>query len=502
MEALGQVAPTSFAGPPKLTQGKRGASVLVLGAGLAGLTAAYELRKAGYKVRVLEFQERIGGRCWTLRGGDTVSELGGATQKVAFAPNNYFNAGPWRIPGSHRGVLHYCRELGVELETFVATNGNAFVHSRKAYGGKPQRYREVANDMIGHISELLAKAADAQQLDRVLTSEDRDRLIAMLRGLGRLDDKLSYSSNLRTASRRGFERWPGAGANGAPTPSAIAPLHDVLDPLFWRVFDFNHDVEMLSTVFQPVGGMDMIARAFAERLEDCVTLNSRVTRIAQDEKSVTVDVEDMRRGGTTQVKADWCVCAMPLQPLSQIEVQVPSAMLAAIRAVPYAPHVKIGLEFRRRFWEQDEAIYGGSSYTDQPITTIAYPNDRFNSSGPAVLLGAYPLDIAGFDLGGMTPEQRIETALAQGEVIHPQYRKEFIGGVSVAWSRVPWMLGCRAIWSQETRQQHYQHLIDFAGRIVLAGDHCSHLHGWQEGAIVSSLDAVTRLHERAVGGAL
>jgi monoamine oxidase len=62
------------------------------------MLAAYELRKAGYQVQILEFQDRAGGRNISLRGGDTLTELGGAVQKVQFAPGNYINPGPWRIP--------------------------------------------------------------------------------------------------------------------------------------------------------------------------------------------------------------------------------------------------------------------------------------------------------------------------------------------------------------------------------------------------------------------
>ncbi|WP_209436630.1 NAD(P)-binding protein, partial [Acetobacter cerevisiae] len=98
MTSLGHAMQSDFKGPPKLSGAKAGTTVLVLGAGLAGMLAAYELRKAGYSVRVLEFQNRAGGRNMTLRGGDTLTELGGATQKVGFAKGNYINPGPWRIP--------------------------------------------------------------------------------------------------------------------------------------------------------------------------------------------------------------------------------------------------------------------------------------------------------------------------------------------------------------------------------------------------------------------
>ncbi len=99
----------------------------------------------------------------------------------------------------------------------------------------------------------------------------------------------------------------------------------------------------------------------------------------------------------------------------------------------------------------------------------------------------------------MTPEQRIEAALAQGSVFHPEsYRKEFLNGASVAWSRIPWMLGCCARWTEETRDQHYQTLVAMDDRVVLAGEHASYVGCWMEGALLSSIDAITRLHKRAL----
>src|SRR6201990_2530056 len=77
MTSLGFASESTYKGPVRLEGDPRGASVLILGAGLAGMTAALELRKAGYKVQILEFNNRAGGRNWTLRGGDTFVELGG-----------------------------------------------------------------------------------------------------------------------------------------------------------------------------------------------------------------------------------------------------------------------------------------------------------------------------------------------------------------------------------------------------------------------------------------
>lgn len=101
MTELGFAQESGYAGPPKLGNVKAGTSVLILGAGIAGMVAAMELRDAGYKVQVLEYNNRPGGRNWTLRGGDTFTELGGIKQEVKFSPGQYFNPGPWRLPYHH-----------------------------------------------------------------------------------------------------------------------------------------------------------------------------------------------------------------------------------------------------------------------------------------------------------------------------------------------------------------------------------------------------------------
>ena len=100
-------------------------------------------------------------------------------------------------------------------------------------------------------------------------------------------------------------------------------------------------------------------------------------------------------------------------------------MREAISALPYSPAVKVGLQFSRRFWEQDEGVYGGISYTDQAIRQIAYPNYGFNREGKGVLLGAYLFGGANaYEFTAMSPAERMQVALEQGAVVHPQYRDD------------------------------------------------------------------------------
>jgi monoamine oxidase len=499
MEVLGHAKETQFAGPPNLSGARPGTKIIVLGAGLAGMLAAYELAKAGYEVQILEYNNRPGGRNWSLHGGDTYTELGGETQKVGFAPGNYLNPGPWRIPYHHRALLHYCKAFGVKLEPFMQMNHQALVQSSKAFGGKPMRYRELAGDWDGHVAELMAKAIDNRGLDGVLTKDDADHLKVALREWGALDKDFKYAKGWGSSRRRGFERPQGGGVLGEPIPSEPYAFKDIMDSGIWRTVAQHMTTDHQHTMFQPVGGMGMIGHGFAKQVEGKIRYNAKVTSISQQGGKVTVRYTDTNSGAESTAEADYCVCTIPLGILSQIDVDCSPGLDAAIRAVPYSNSVKVGLEFKRRFWEEDEAIYGGISFTDREISMISYPSGGLHSDGPAVVLGAYTFGPASYKFAGMTPQQRIQRALDQGSVFHPgRYKEEFIGGAAVAWSRVPFTLGCCAQWNEDTRKEHYQTLVAVDDRLVLAGEHASYIGCWMEGAILSSLDAVTRLHKRAL----
>ncbi len=500
MTSLGIAAESPYRGPIKLEGDPAGASVVILGAGLAGMTAAFELRQAGYKVDVLEYNSRPGGRNWSIRGGDTYTELGGATQRCLFDDGLYLNPGPWRIPYHHHAILDYCRRFGVALEPFVQLNHNAYLHATTAFGGKPQRIREIKADFEGSIAELLAKAAHQGALDEAVSKEDQEILLEALRSFGALDDDFRYKAGDMSAAFRGYARDPGGGLTGEPLNSEPVQLHDLLTSRLWRSLQNFSLYDFQTTMFQPVGGMGRIGEAFARQIPNAIRYGSKVTAIHQDEHGVTITFEDLGRGAMVQeTRADWCVCTLPLSILSELPINVSASMKAAIDAVPYASVVKTGLQFRRRFWEEDERIFGGISYTDLPIRQISYPSSGFNSGGKGVLLGGYTWGGPNsYELTAMAPEDRIRFAVACGGEIHPQYASEFENGVSIAWHRVPFTLGCAGQWTEETRREHYDNLCQIDGRIVLAGEHVSYIPAWQEGAILSALDAIARLHRRAL----
>jgi len=207
-----------------------------------------------------------------------------------------------------------------------------------------------------------------------------------------------------------------------------------------------------------------------------------------------------QKGGAPQkVTAQWCVCTIPASVLSQIPMNVSAKMKTAINQLPYSAAAKIGLQMKRRFWEEDERIYGGLSYTNQPNAMIGYPMWDYFSKGKGVLLGAYLMGPGAFVAAAKSPEDRIKDALDYGENVHPgKYKANFECGVAVAWHRVPSNLGCFGVWTEKTRAQHYKNLCAIDGRLLLAGEHVSELPGWQEGSVLSALDAIGRLHQRVL----
>jgi len=502
MTTLGLAAESTYKVPIRLEGDPKGASVLVLGAGVAGLVAALELHQVGYKVQVLEYNDRAGGRCWSLRGGDRFTELGGFEQTCGFDKDLYFNPGPWRIPYHHGGILNYCKRLGVSLEPFIQVNYNANLHARNAFGGKPQRLRHVPSDFHGNVAELLAKAVSQDKLDQPVTAEDKELLLEALRQWGALDDNYAYKAGVLSSDRRGYQRDPGGGLMDEAVPSEPLPFAEILRSRVWFRLALGQIYEFQSTIFQPVGGMDMIARAFVREIGSLIRYNAKVTAIKQDDKHVTVTYVDARTGGTPMTAtADWCLCTIPLSVLDQIDLDVGAPMMDAINAVPYGAAAKIGLQFKRRFWEEDEEIYGGITYTDLPIWQIGYSNTSYGSPGKGVLLGAYVFDSPyAYEFTALPPEDRLKKAVEYGAQIHPQYETEYENGIADGWHRVPWVLGCFGRWTEEARKQHYKDLCDIDGRIALAGEHASNIPAWQEGAVLSSLDAISRLHQRVVAG--
>lgn len=493
MAAMGLLAiPAAYAGPPALPPGA-GRRVIVVGAGIAGLVLGYELIEAGFDPLILEARARPGGRNWSVRGGDLIEEIDSA-QRVRFniGEHMYFNPGPARIPYHHEALLSYCRELNVRMEVMCNDNRGALMQDDAAFGGAPQLNRRVVNDGRGYVAELAAKALDHAALDQPVAAEDTDRLRAFLRAFGALDRDLTY----RGSSRAGWADPPGVEKGRANPP--LDP-RQILASDFWQgPMQWGELSDMAPTMLQPVGGMGRIGEAFGRKLWGRITFSAEVTALRRVDAGARVVWKDAA-GAEQTAEAPVVVVTVPLSVLRDVPADFAPAIRAAITAPVYVPAGKAAFQAERRFWELDHAIYGGISWTSRDITQIWYPTAGIHQK-KGVLLGAYIWSQKEGDaFAAKSPEQRLEDALADGERLHPDYRKWLIRGVSVAWPKVKFSAGAWAEWSREARASHYKTLLAGDGPFLFAGEHLSWINGWQEGAVRSAHAALTTIAERMRG---
>ena len=471
----------------------KGVKVVILGGGISGLVAAYEMKALGYDCIVLEARSRPGGRNWTVRGGDTIAFTDGSTQTCTFDPGNYQNVGPARLPSIHKTILGYCRKLSVELQVEVNTSRSSLLQNDAANGGKPMVQRQVINDTRGHVAELLAKCVRNGALDQDMTAKDRDRVLSFLRVYGLLDNAGKY----RGSQDAGYAKTPGAGDDVGVLSQPI-DMHTLLDANFWDGILFEEQFDMQATMFQPVGGMDRIPYAFAKALGDTVQYNSPVTEIRKTAKGVRIGYT--QAGQQKSIEADFCLCGMPLMLLKKIPTDFSAPFKKVIDECTYDGAYKIAWE-SRRFWEQDYNIYGGLEFLSTGCTPVWFPSANLFAQRGVVVSGY------GFDSPPEFDRLSLEDKLAASrhsiERLHPGHGKELEKPIYVGWSHIPWNEGS---WigsygpGENARSQSvppgYETLIAPDGPIYFIGDHVSHILGWQEGAALSSLRAIQMVSDR------
>ena len=428
MEALGLSGiGTAHAAIPELPVGSgAGKSIVILGAGISGMAAAWELSKAGYHCTILEATGRAGGRSFTARGGDVLEETD-SRQRVDFGGEDhlYANMGPARIPYHHRTILGYCKEFGVDLEVFTNDNRAALFHNRDRFGGEPVPGRRVMTDLRGYIAELLAKAVNGNALDSELSGEDKERVLAMLRRYGGLNPDHLYKGSNR-GGYRGERINAGLEAGEVNDPLDFSEL---LESDFWRYkLHYSQFLNANPTLMQPAGGMDAIAKAFEQRVGSLIRYGSVVTEIRKTPDGARIVYRNTRTDTAEAVDADFAICTIPAPVLKDVPNDFSPQTRAALESVKFVPAVKIAFQARRRFWEEDHAIYGGISWTDQDVTQIWYPANGYHRD-KGVILGAYIWDdepAARF--AKRSPPERLQAAMAEGGRIHPGYSSEIESG--------------------------------------------------------------------------
>src|SRR6266851_3477066 len=495
MQAMGLLGTAVVAEPLALEPGTRhGTKVIILGAGMAGLSAAYELCKAGYDCVVLEARDRVGGRNWTVRPRTRLDMTDGSRQICDFDEGLYWNAGAARLPSHHQAILGYCRELGIALEVVVNTSRGALLHNPAANDGKPIELRQAINDARGEISELLGKAVNRGALDQELSARDKERMLAFLRQYGDLSGDLLYKGSTRS----GYKTLPGP-ADAVGVKRDPVPFGVLLDADMWTAMLFEEGFTQQATMFQPVGGMDRIATAFAKKLGPVVRLGSEVTAIQRRNSGVSISYADKRTGTRKSVDAAYCIVTIPLKVLAAIDADFSPEHRAAVRGVSYGNAIKIAWQ-SRRFWETDDGIYGGISWVKGPTALVWYPSAGFFAP-KGILLGAYASRADADDLAKWSMREQIEMTRAVIEALHPGRGRELEKPMAIAWSQVPYSLGIAARYASD-HDGNYAVLSEPDGPFYFAGEHLSHIGAWQEGAILSARRTINMLdkHRQAQRG--
>jgi monoamine oxidase len=502
MVALGivRVPDSAYADPLQIPDGAgNGQTIVILGAGVAGLTAAYELKKrnSGFNIVILEAQHRAGGRSYTVRNGDKIFETHGKEtweQTCRFegdVKNQYLNAGPGRIPYHHTVALGYCKELKVEVEPYVMTTRANLYQNKDGFHGKPMVHRRVLNDTRGWISELLTKAIDKGSLDDELSPKQKEQMLHLLNTFGPLKDKKYVGSQ-----RSGYITQPGVLTPGDIEPPI--PRVEILGSEFWldRMYQ-SEDYEWQPTLFQPVGGMDKLAHGFLPHVGQFIKYEREVTSVRNAEKDKVV-IRHRAAGNPSApeetIIADWCISTIPVWILHGIDNNFTTPFKNALKAPKQGLTCKVGWQANRRFWELDDEIYGGISYINNNITQMWYPSNGYLFEEKGVLTGAYNYTEDAAYLGNQPLKERLKIAMAGGRLLHgAQFDAIPIDlGLSIAWHHVPYQLGGWADWDK-VPGVHYETLLEPDGRVIVAGDQVSYLPGWQEGAMLSARHVLQRI---------
>lgn len=465
----------------------KGVKVVVLGGGIAGLVSAYELKKLGYDVVLLEARERPGGRNWTGRNGARVEFVDGTSQTVQWEDGNYQNFGPARLPSTHSTMLGYVRELGVPLEVEINTSRSTLLQNDKANGGRPVPQRKAINDTRGHVSELLSKCIRQGALDSEFTRQDSERMQEFLTVYGPLDKSGAYVGS----DRAGMKVTPGAGKQVA-VDEAPLDMRTLLDGNFWAAMLVEEERDWQATMMQPVGGMDRIPYAFAKSLGRLVHFDAPVTEIRKT--STGVRISYTQHGHAKQVSADYCICALPFSMLKKIPNDLSKPVQRVIEGSTMGSGLKIAWE-SRRFWEMDYNIYGGLSFLEEGLSPVWYPSSRLMHPTGVVVAG-YLFDerqVPGF--AELTLEQKFAASRASVEKLHPGHGKELQNPIFCDWKHVKWNEGSW-IDSFGGGPGGYDLVIEGDSPIYFAGDTISHLNGWQEGAALSARRAVGMISEK------
>ncbi|GAA0412163.1 NAD(P)/FAD-dependent oxidoreductase [Streptomyces luteireticuli] len=463
--------------------------VLVIGAGIAGLIAAYELERRQFRVDIIEADSRIGGRIRTHRFG-----TGPGAPSVEL--------GAMRIPDRHRLTLEYIDRMGLtgKLRTFstLLSEENAFLHTDGGF----VRIRDASGPLCAGFRADLAPRDPGPGgqdpvvvfgawltaiVDAIAPPDLREALRADLRHqLLDLVARIDPAPHLRGAARDRIDLH-----------SLFSAHPDIRSGCSGRLNSFLDDIltETSPALLRLDGGMDQLPGRLAARLKGRILCGRRVTGIGVRDDEVLVRVGHGVR--TTLRRADFAVCTVPFPALRTMRLRgLDDDKRAVLDDVVYCPATKVALHCREPFWH-DEGIRGGASFTGGLIRQTYYPPVDGAPGRGAALLASYTIGDEAERLGRLPARRRHRVVLDELAAMHPQLRTPgmVLGATSAAWGSSRRSVGCATRWGKSAAQceEERRRAARPVGRLFFAGEHCSAAPAWIEGAIGSALDAVNAL---------
>ncbi len=431
-------------------------TVTVIGAGLAGLSAAYDLHRAGWNVTVLEARDRIGGRVYSLRNfsNGLVAEGGGEF-----------------IAESHTRMLAYANQFDLKLGKAGSWQGQD--EDWGCFEGKAGRMSDVGvwgvnlHDEVEKIWRALAEMGELVPDPHEPQAARHAELIDQ-----RSTAAWIHSLDVHPLAKQDFIQHIRSEYTCEPEE------HSLLD--LARNVSMYYSTMERDINYRVIGGNDLIPRALAKTLPD-VRMNAPVTsiRVLPDEVIVTYQHGDTYH--TTS--SDFAVLAVPLTTARLIEFNppLPEAHQRMVHELSYGAVTKVLIEYRKRFWA--EKGWNGHIATDSPIVLTWHATSHVeNEHG---ILTVYTGGRPGAELAALSDEERIRVAVAEIEKVFPGSSDLIDCTATVAWPNEPYTRGSYAALAPREVTAHWKTLFEPAGRLFFAGEHASDVQGFMEGAVES-----------------
>jgi len=458
----------SLAGVPFSRAGGKGSRVIILGAGLAGLTAALELQKNGYDITLIEAQQRPGGRVHTLRS--------------PFDDGLCGEAGATRIPGNHDLTHEYCRMFDLPLVPFRRS-------------GPSTVYYLSGKRLIGKRGQGVAWPVDLREDEKNLSIGGLREKYIMPVLMGDTAGFATYDWPPPALARFDDMTWEEFLASRGASPGAVRLLtlgHSRgmvgrASALSWIRSTLNSHGR--GTLMQIEGGNDRLPLAMARTLGDAIRYDSPVTRIAATKSGVLVGV--LEKGRQVELEGDYVVCAIPFSVLRDLQIAFPCSegKRKAIDTLHHTPCLKVFLQTRTRFWGEEHT--DGFAQTDLPISELW--NATGLQKGTRGILTAYMTGEYAEAMDGPEDVRVLKEVVRQADQVYPSLAGQYERGAAFSWTSDPWARGAWAYVSPGDTSKLIPYLHTMEGRISFAGDHTSPWPGWMQGAIHSGLRAAKEI---------